>query len=190
MKTKINAYKISIIALAVVINYIGGQIALLLKLPIYLDCIGTVITAALLGPIWGMIPNFLSGLILGLTIDVYSLYYAPVGIILGFVTGLVCYKGVPKKFMIIPAAVLITLPTSIISALITAHLFGGITSSGSSIIVQLLTKSGLNLTVSCFIVQFITDYIDRLICLFVASKVVSMLPASITDEVVTRFKKA
>lgn len=189
MKNKINAYKICIIALAVVINYIGGQIALLLKLPIYLDSIGTFITAALLGPIWGMLPNFLSGLILGLTIDVYSLYYAPVGILLGFVTGLVCHNGMPKKFMIFPAAVVITLPTSIISALITAHLFGGITSSGSSIIVQLLTKSGLGLTLSCFIIQFLTDYVDRIISLFVASKVIKLLPSDITEQVVARFKQ-
>jgi len=189
MKNKINAYKICIIALAVVINYIGGQIALMLKLPIYLDSMGTFITAALLGPIWGMLPNLLSGLILGLTIDVYSLYYAPVGILLGFITGLVCRKGMPKKFMIFPAAVIITLPTSLISALITAHLFGGITSSGSSIIVQLMTKAGIGLTISCFVVQFITDYIDRIICMFVASRVIKLLPSDIKKQVVTRFQK-
>ena len=44
MKTeKINVQKICLIAFAICINFVGGQIALFLKLPIYLDSIGTVL---------------------------------------------------------------------------------------------------------------------------------------------------
>ena len=32
-------------------------------------------------PIYGMLPNLLSGLLMGMTVDIYSLYYAPVGIL-------------------------------------------------------------------------------------------------------------
>ena len=42
------AYKICVVALAICINLVGGQIALFLKLPIYLDSIGTVFIAAVL----------------------------------------------------------------------------------------------------------------------------------------------
>mgnify|MGYP004464015479 FL=1 len=166
---KMTTYKICLIAFAICINFIGGQIALLLKLPIYLDSIGTVFVAATLGPFYGMLPNLLSGLLMGMTVDVYSLYYAPVGIVLGFVTGLVYRKWQPKNWNIIPAAILITLPSTIISSCITAFLFGGITSSGSTILVQILSRTPLGLVGSCFVVQFITDYIDRLICLFVSA---------------------
>ena len=85
-KGKISAYKICLIAFAICINLIGGQVALLLKLPVYLDSIGTVFIASVLGPFYGMLPNVLSGLIMGMTVDIYSLYYAPVGILLGLVT--------------------------------------------------------------------------------------------------------
>ena len=166
---KMTTYKICLIAFAICINFIGGQIALLLKLPIYLDSIGTVFVAATLGPFYGMLPNLLSGLLMGMTVDVYSLYYAPVGLVLGFVTGLVYRKWQPKNWNIIPAAILITLPSTIISSCITAFLFGGITSSGSTILVQILSRTPLGLVGSCFVVQFITDYIDRLICLFVSA---------------------
>ncbi|GAF38417.1 substrate-specific component STY3230 of queuosine-regulated ECF transporter [Agrilactobacillus composti DSM 18527 = JCM 14202] len=44
---------ISIVALCVALNYVGGNLALLLKLPIYLDSIGTIFSAALLGLGWG-----------------------------------------------------------------------------------------------------------------------------------------
>jgi energy-coupling factor transport system substrate-specific component len=96
MKTeKISVQKICMIAFAICINFVGGQIALFLKLPIYLDSIGTVFVAAVLGPFYGMLPNLLSGLLMGMTVDIYSLYYAPVGILLGFVTGLVYRKFQP-----------------------------------------------------------------------------------------------
>ena len=50
MKTeKINVQKICLIAFAICINFVGGQIALFLKLPIYLDSIGTVFIASKIG---------------------------------------------------------------------------------------------------------------------------------------------
>ena len=38
---KITTYQICLVALAVGVNIVGGQIALFLKLPVYLDSIGT-----------------------------------------------------------------------------------------------------------------------------------------------------
>lgn len=179
MKTeKMTVYKICMIAFAICINFIGGQIALFLKLPIYLDSIGTVFVASVLGPFYGMLPNLLSGLLMGMTVDVYSLYYAPVGIVLGFVTGLVYKKYQPKKWWIPVAALVITLPSTIISSCITAFLFGGITSSGSSILVQILSKTPLGMVGSCFVVQFVTDYIDRILCIVVSAILITALRKS------------
>ena len=41
-RRKLGTYQICLIALAIVMNVIGGQIALALRLPIYLDSIGTI----------------------------------------------------------------------------------------------------------------------------------------------------
>ena len=183
MKTeKINVQKIYLIAFAICINFVGGQIALFLKLPIYLDSIGTVFIASILGPFYGMLPNLISGLLMGMTVDIYSLYYAPVGIVLGFVTGLVYRKFQPKKWQIFPAAVAITLPSTLISSCITAFLFGGITSSGSSILVQLLSKTPLGMVGSCFVVQFVTDYIDRVLCLALAAVMIGALRKNMKES--------
>ena len=45
-RRKLGTYQICLIALAIVMNVIGGQIALALRLPIYLDSIGTIMIAA------------------------------------------------------------------------------------------------------------------------------------------------
>lgn len=182
MKHKITTYHLCLIALAVVINLVGGQIALILRLPIYLDSIGTILIAAVCGPVYGMIPNVLSGLVLGMTSDIYSLYYAPVGILFGFLTGLAWQKKSDKLWWIFAAALIVTIPSSLVSSLITAGLFGGITSSGSSVIVQLLAKTPLGLTLSCFIVQVCTDYLDRVIGFGIVNALMKKLPAPMLDK--------
>ena len=175
----ISVRKMCVVALAIVLNVIGGQIALMLHLPIYLDSIGTIMIAMLYGPVYGMLPPLLYGLVMGFTLDIYSLYFMPVGLMLGLVTGLVSRYFSLKKWRMIPGAMLITIPGTIVSAVITAVLSGGITSSGSTVIVQVLNKAGLGLTASVFIVQILTDYLDRLLSLVVVSYLLHVIPSDL-----------
>ena len=95
--------------------------------------------------------------------------------ITGIMSGLVFRKLSVKKVKVLFAAVLITVPGTIVSSVINAVLFGGVTSSGSSILVQLLSRTPLGLTGSIFAVQFLTDYLDRCISVFAVSVFVTML---------------
>ena len=178
----ISVRKMCVIALAIVLNVIGGHIALLFHLPIYLDSIGTIMIAMLYGPVYGMLPPLLYGLVMGFSIDIYSLYYMPVGIILGLTTGLAARYFSLKGWRIIPGALMITIPGTIVSSIITAVLFGGITSSGSTIIVQLLNKAGLGLTASVFVVQIMTDYLDRILSLVLVAFLLRMIPRELYSE--------
>lgn len=178
----ISVRKMCVIALAIVLNVVGGHIALLFHLPIYLDSIGTIMIAMLYGPVYGMLPPLLYGLVMGFSIDIYSLYYMPVGMILGLTTGLAARYFSLKGWRIIPGALMITIPGTIVSSIITAVLFGGITSSGSTIIVQLLNKAGLGLTASVFVVQIMTDYLDRILSLVLVAFLLRMIPRELYSE--------
>ena len=180
MLGKISVHKITLIALAIVINIVGSYIALGLHLPVYLDSMGTIMTAILLGPFYGLFPGVLSALVTGMTSDIYALYYMPVGIVLGIVTGFVFQKNKSNKLFV--KSFCISVPASLISACITVNLFGGITSSGSTMLVQLLAKTPLGLTLSCLIVQFFTDYFDRLLSLWLVFSVIKKLPDSLTNK--------
>lgn len=48
--TKSPARLISFISIAIAINLVGANLALFLRLPIYLDTIGTLLIAVILGP--------------------------------------------------------------------------------------------------------------------------------------------
>lgn len=185
-RQKMSAIKLCMLAMAVCINVAGGQLALMLRLPIYLDSIGTILTGLWMGPLCGILPNLLSGVILGMTTDIYSLYFAPVGMITGLMAGfagrymkvLLTDRNV-KKRQILLGALLITIPGTAVSSVINAVLFGGVTSSGSSILVQILAKTPLGLTGSIFAVQILTDYLDRVIALALAVTVLQVLPADL-----------
>lgn len=180
MLGKISVHKITLIALAIVINIVGSYIALVLHLPIYLDSMGTIMTAILLGPFYGLFPGVLSALVTGMTSDIYAFYYMPVGIVLGVMTGFVFQKNKSNKLFV--KSFCVSVPASLISACITANVFGGITSSGSTMLVQLLAKTPLGLTLSCLIVQFFTDYFDRLLSLWLVFSVIKKLPDWLTNK--------
>ena len=180
MLGKISVHKITLIALAIVINIVGSYIALVLHLPIYLDSMGTIMTAILLEPFYGLFPGVLSALVTGMTSDIYAFYYMPVGIVLGVMTGFVFQKNKSNKLFV--KSFCISVPASLISACITANVFGGITSSGSTMLVQLLAKTPLGLTLSCLIVQFFTDYFDRLLSLWLVFSVIKKLPDWLTNK--------
>lgn len=175
---KINVSSLSILAFAAAVNVIGGSIALFFRLPVYLDTVGTMLAAALLGPVYGMVPGLISGLVSGFTSDIYALYYIPVQLITGAMAGLLFKKFDMKGFRIIPAAACISLPGTVVSAAITAAVFGGITSSGSTVLVQLLHGAGLNMTASVCAVQALTDYADRAIVLLLVIMILAALPSS------------
>jgi len=188
-RKKVTAFQLCVVAMAVGINMVGGQLALLLRLPIYLDSIGTILTGALLGPWFGMLPNLLSGILMGMTTDIYSLYFAPAGMVMGFMNGLVWQKWIWKKpgdvlsgkrrFWLY--AMVVAAPGTMVSSVICAVVFGGVTSSGSMVLVQLLARTPLGMTASIFLVQIVTEYLDRAVGMMVVSGFLQVLPVRMRD---------
>ena len=184
---KITTRMITIMALSIGINFLGGTIALWLRLPIYLDSIGTIFAGALLGPIPGVLTGLSSSLLSGVTMDMFSLYYSPIQIITGLLAGLILpqklqAQGLKSKLSLFAWTFVLSAPGTILSSIITIQLFGGITSSGSSTIVQLLYGLGLNQALSVTIVQAATDYLDRLLSVLVVSLVVLKLPNQVVAK--------
>ena len=160
---RVRVLRLTVTAFCIALNIVGSYLALLLRLPIYLDSIGTILAGALMGPWYGLAAAVGNGLISGVLTDVYSLYFLPVGAVTGLMAGLLFRKGILKGWKVIPGSLALTVPGTALSASISAFLFGGITSSGSSLLVQLFHHLGLNLVASAFAVQIVTDYADRLI---------------------------
>jgi energy-coupling factor transport system substrate-specific component len=172
---RVSTIKITVTALCTVINIVGASIALALRLPVYLDSIGTVLNSALLGPVFGALTACLSGAFSGVTSDVYSFYYIPVGIISGLISGFLFRTSWFRKWKLPLGVLFLTVPGTIVSSCITAFVFGGVTSSGSSVLVQILHHLGFSMVAGAFLVQILTDYLDRLIAVVLVSILLSRL---------------
>jgi hypothetical protein len=86
---RLNSTALALIPLAIAINIAGGQLVKALRLPIYLDSIGTVLTGVLMGPWVGLITGLLSNTIWTLSgLDTYALTFAPVAGVIGLIAGL------------------------------------------------------------------------------------------------------
>ena len=168
-RRKLGTYQICLIALAIVMNVIGGQIALALRLPIYLDSIGTIMIGAMLGFMSGLAHTGFSGLRGGAKLQrILSLGHI---------------NTVKDAAIMIGRAFVISLPGTVVSAFICTVLFGGVTSSGSAILVQFLAaKTPLGLTASIVLVQFLTDFCDRAVSLALVMAMVRVLPVSIKQR--------
>lgn len=176
MNKKINIRNLTLVSMAIALNVIGALVALGLRLPIYLDSIGTILIACLIGPKYAVMTGVCGSLVSGITFDPYSIYFAPVQISTGLLAGLMYNKGFLKGKKIPLGVFIFTLPTSIISACIAAFLFGGVTSSGSSYIVQILSHFNVPMVVGVFATQVITDYADKFIAVIIVTLVVSAMP--------------
>lgn len=180
-KRNISTVQLCFIALGVGINFIGGLLGLTFRLPIYMDSIGTILVASLLGPWGGIITAILGGLISGLT-DIYAIYFLPASIMVGLMAGLLFPKVTEKKWSVPFTGLLVTVPGTAVSACINAFVFGGVTSSGSSILVMILNRLGLNLVVSAMVTQFVTEYLDRCIAMFLVCAVLAVLSSEIKGK--------
>ncbi|MEG0453657.1 MAG: ECF transporter S component [Coprobacillus sp.] len=161
----------NLVAIGIILNVVGAFIAMSLSIPFYMDSIGTILIAGLLGPKYAMITGVLGSITSGMTFDMYSFYYAPVQLCTGFFAGTLYHTPWLKGYKTFIGSILVGIPTSLLSAIITAYLFGGLTSSSSSTFVIIFQHLGLPLIISVFITQVFTDYTDKLLAVYLTRQV-------------------
>lgn len=180
---KMTTLKQCVMAMAVVLNVVFAFLALAFQLPIYLDSIGTVFIGSLLGPLYGAVTGLLSGAVIGVTFDVYALYYIPAQILTGCAAGFIYGTRCMEKKSFPLGVLAISLPTSIASAIVTAFVFAGITSSNSTYLVLAMNKLGVSMVLSCFAVQMITDYADELVSSLITNILLKALPSDMKTKI-------
>ena len=168
-KTKLNAACIVLIPACIGINYLGKLFASVLKLPLWLDSIGTCIGAVLGGPIIGGICGAANNLIYGFTTgDSITLVYALTSLGIGVAVGIMARLGRMKK---LSGAVLTACVAGFVAVLISTPLnilfWGGTT--------------GLPVALGSFLDEVIVDVPDKLITLLIVFAIIKGLPKKLTS---------
>ena len=166
---------LAMIPICLAINYVGAQIAIALKLPMYLDVIGSIMMGAICGPIPGVVLGALSSAINSLS-EPTAIAYIPVTVACGLVAGLLGKAGFMKQlWKSLIAGFVLAVAAVAISSPITAFLYGGISGTGNDVIVLGLQAAGMGLLPATLIATLITEFFDKLLSCWVVFFVVKAL---------------
>jgi energy-coupling factor transport system substrate-specific component len=173
IKKDFNTMTWVLIPVAIAINVVIGEIVVLLKLPVYLDSIGTVLVAVVCGPWAGALTGVLANLIWGLTIDANALPWFPVALFIGFVTGWLARAGLFKNtWKVAITGFIVALTAAVVSTPIGVYLYGGITASGSSVITAYLLQTGRGVLESVLSTNFLVEPVDKISTAFLAFAII------------------
>ena len=182
-KKKLNMMTLSLIPIAIGINFVGSQIAIMLKLPLYLDTIGTILVGALCGPIPGLLTGVFTICINGIFDPIQFAYILNCSCY-GFVAGLLAKrKWFRSPLKTLFAGITIATIGDILSTPVTALLYGGISETGQSVLIIAFRSLGLGVIPATLVSGLIMEMLDKSIAAFVAFSIIK----AISDRFLSRF---
>jgi len=172
---------VALVPAAAALNIVGSTINTALKLPIFLDMIGTCVAAIVLGPWWGALVGVITNV-------GGSLINGPIGIpfALANVAGaLVWGYGVRSwgmgrnnvTFFILN--IIVALAVSAAAAPIVIFVFGGATGHSSDALTAAFAQAGQSLITSVFASNVIVSLADKIIAGYIALAIINALPSNL-----------
>jgi energy-coupling factor transport system substrate-specific component len=172
-----------LIPTAVGINYIGKLFAGLLKLPLWLDSIGTVLASILAGPIVGALSGAINNIIYGLTVDPISFVYGITSIAIGLTVGILFFKGwISSWSKAFVTGLIIGLVAAVVSTPINVGFWGGQTGNvwGDALYAIVLAKTD-SIWLSSFLDEIVVDVPDKLMVILVSFGIFKGLPRNVVQ---------
>jgi energy-coupling factor transport system substrate-specific component len=169
---------LALIPIAVGINLAMGRIAQSLQLPVFLDTIGTVLVAALAGPMAAVVTGIVTQVATGLFISSTLFAFMPIQILVAVYAGVACrwevFSSVQRTVL---GGVLLGMVAATISWPISLKVFGGVTTGGVTVATTVLTSLGVNLSLAVYVSSLFTDLLDKIGTFLVVRIVLVSLPS-------------
>jgi hypothetical protein len=150
-----------------IVNFGFSQLAILLKLPLYIDNIGNTIAGALVGGLPAIAVGFFTNLLNSITSPM-SVFYASISIMIAFFTGVISSKGLFRKVSgYLIEYLMLVFCGGFLGSLLTWGLYGGSVGSGlSGSMALFFYKYGMNDFFSQLMADVFLDMVDKLIVIF------------------------
>jgi energy-coupling factor transport system substrate-specific component len=178
LKRSFSTVTLVLIPVAIAINIAVGQLALFVKIPVYLDSIGTILVGVLAGPWAGAVTGFLSNVIWTLA-GWYTpaIAFAGVAAIIGALAGVFGRAGWPNVWWkAILAGLLTGLTAAVLSAPIATYVFGGVMGSGTDAVVAMARSIGLDSLGANIAQGTFSDPMDKMATYLIVFLVLRALP--------------
>ena len=178
---------IPLIAFGIALNLTIGQLTIALKIPLYLDSIGTVLVAVLIGPYAGIIAGSFANIMAAAFGNPTMMFFIPVVVVIGAFTGFVAGKGWFKRWYLCVIGGLIQgVLAATVSAPISSYLFGGTMMAGTDALVYFFRSMGNTILTSVFYQGLTSDPVDKTVSYLLVFLILRNLPL----RLIGRFKGA
>jgi energy-coupling factor transport system substrate-specific component len=179
-------YVVALVPVAAALNIVGGQINTVLKLPTFLDMIGTAVVAIVLGPWWGALVGAITNIVASFISGPIGLPFAVVNVAGALVWGygvrnLMMGKNFTLYFIL---NLIVALVCTLFAVPIYVFIFGGATGHFSDMMTAAFLAAGQNLITSVFSSNIIVSLADKVISGFVALAIIEALPKNLTSKLV------
>jgi len=177
-------YQLLLIPLGVALNYVAGQLAVLLKLPVFLDTIGTAFVSIIAGPWIGIITGVLNNVLLGITNPMTFMgipVQAGIALTIGFLSQ---KKMLLKVGKFIVGAIILAIVTTALSTPGQVLVLGGVTGTGMDVVTGVIVKGGMPLWSAVAVTQLISNIFDKTISLIIGF----LMAMSMSPRVLSNFR--
>ncbi len=183
------------IALCAALNLALGSALYLLKAPIYMDMVGTVLCALLFWDrprkafLSSAVAGVISFLLGGLLVNPFLPWFTATVVSVAALTAFVTCRSAPAlrtgatrswRFLlpVIGYGILTGVVAAIVSAPVVVYLFGGVTGSGSALLVAFFLKTGHQLLNAALLSGFTAEPVDKTLQLLFAAVLFRATPES------------
>ena len=159
-----------ICALAVVVNVVLGEMVSMMKIPLlFLDTIGTIFIAASFGMSYGIITGVATNLLMGVISGPTAIPFALVNVAVAIVVSLMARGGNFTLIKAIIAGLILSFVAPMIGAPIRIFLFGGLTGSGTDLVILALRKARQEMISATYWGAVSGNFVDKIVsCVLVA----------------------
>jgi energy-coupling factor transport system substrate-specific component len=151
-------------AVCIALNVGLNKIAVVLNLPVFMDTVGTVLSGAMVPPGYSIAVGVISNLIGGVVTHPSTPFYIGTQVVVSLMSIIGYRRG---WFDTLPAAIVLGLAIGIVSALVsapvTALVFGGVDEPGATALNAILLAAGHDLWTSVVSGLLVVSSIDKVI---------------------------
>lgn len=171
---------IALVPLGIGFNLGIGTIVTMLKLPVYVDAVGTIIVTLLVGWKAGALTGIASFLLGGLITNPVLPFFSGTQLFIALYAYFIGKRGGFRTlWLTIISGIGLGVVAGIVSAPIITYLFGGITGSGPSLVVAYLLSTGKGLIKSVLLSGLASEPLDKTIQCLLATWLLRGVPKTV-----------